>query len=302
MDQDSTNNTFRNKPLVSGYLMGGLGNQLFQIFTTMAYGLKYKRKILFPYSDKLETGITRPTYWESFLNSLKPFTTEADMDYHDYSMTGFPTFCEQGFRYQEIPNFPQHLELLIFGYYQSYKYFESHKDMLFKIIGLERQQENMEYLYSHYIGKERGDHIISMHFRLGDYKKIQDCHPLMPVEYYRNALIHVLSNRNQPFYTVLYFCEKDDMDDVLVVIEQLRREFGNVDFIHVDENIPDWQQMLMMSCCNDNIIANSSFSWWGAYFNPSNTKIVCYPSQWFGSKLSHDTSDMCPSEWKRVFF
>jgi hypothetical protein len=305
METDSTNQTtrsFRNDPLVSGYLMGGLGNQLFQIFTTMAYGLKYKRKILFPYSDKLETGITRPTYWESFLTSLKPFTTEAHIDYHDYSMTGFPTFCEEGFRYKEIPDFAQHRELLLFGYYQSYKYFESQKATLFKLICLEKQQETVEYLYPQYIGKELGNHIISMHFRLGDYKNIQDCHPLMPVEYYRNALIHVLSNRNKPFYTVIYFCEKDDIGDVLVIIEQLRREFENVDFMHVDETIPDWQQMLMMSCCNDNIIANSSFSWWGAYFNPSNTKIVCYPSQWFGSKLSHDTSDMCPSEWKRVFW
>jgi len=100
MDPDSTNQTtraFRKDPLVSGYLMGGLGNQLFQIFTTMAYGIKHKRKILFPYSDKLETGTIRPTYWESFLMSLKPFTTEAHMDYHDYSMTGFQHIVNRDF-------------------------------------------------------------------------------------------------------------------------------------------------------------------------------------------------------------
>jgi hypothetical protein len=140
-----------------------------------------------------------------------------------------------------------------------------------------------------------------MHFRLGDYKNIQDAHPLMTYDYYRKALNYVLSYRNQKVYRVLYFCEKEDIDEVLIIIDKLRREFDIVEFLHVDTAIPDWQQMLLMSCCQDNIIANSSFSWFGAYFNMSDSKIVCYPDTWFGPRLTHDTSDLCPAEWNRIF-
>jgi len=55
-----------------------------------------------------------------------------------------------------------------------------------------------------------------------------------------------------------------------------------------------------MSCCDDNIIANSSFSWWGAYFNDKPNKIVCYPSKWFGHNMNNDTRDLCPSSWKKI--
>ena len=52
-------------PVISCHLMGGLGNQLFQIFTTVAYALRQRRKIVFPYSEILTTGRHRPTYWDS---------------------------------------------------------------------------------------------------------------------------------------------------------------------------------------------------------------------------------------------
>jgi hypothetical protein len=65
--------------------------------------------------------------------------------------------------------------------------------------------------------------------------------------------------------------------------------------------IEDWRQLLLMSCCQHNIIANSSFSWWAAYFNDNSEKIICYPEQWFGLQLSnHNTSDMCPKSWNKI--
>jgi len=58
--------------------------------------------------------------------------------------------------------------------------------------------------------------------------------------------------------------------------------------------------MLIMSCCQINIIANSSYSWWAAYLNNTTKKTVIYPSIWFGPAIAHNTEDMFPESWIRI--
>jgi len=59
--------------------------------------------------------------------------------------------------------------------------------------------------------------------------------------------------------------------------------------------------MILMSCCNSNIIANSSFSWWGAFMNENNEKIVCYPSTWFGKNFGNNSmNDLFPPSWQKI--
>ena len=86
-------------------------------------------------------------------------------------------------------------------------------------------------------------------------------------------------------------------------IESLKLIFKEepIRFIKVSDEIPDWKQLLIMSNCDHNIIANSTFSWWGAYFNLKTDKIICYPSIWFGNNLQqHNINDMCPTFWTRI--
>ena len=296
--------------MISIHLMGGLGNQLFQIFTTIAYGINEKVKIVFPYSEVLTTGINRPTYWNSLLLRLKPFTADdKNKNPTNEEIYSWSLIRESGFSYNKIPKIPESVNILLYGYWQSYKYFDSVKDTIFRWIKLDEIRKTVYNEYSNYFQNSEYN-VISMHFRLGDYKKNPDCHPILPKEYYYNSLQYIKekqNNINNNITTkVLYFCEAEDNETVLEIIGYLQMLFEDTDFIKVDDTIPDWKQMLLMSLCNNNIIANSSFSWWGAYLNTDTLKIVCYPDIWFGPKILNGiyhiefVKDMYPSDWIRI--
>lgn len=286
---------------VSCFLMGGLGNQLFQIFTTIAYGMKTQRKVILPYTDVLTTGIRRPTYWNNFLLNLVAFTTHNEKNRVSLSdLNYFSQYNEIGFRYyplihHQVPN------IILTGYYQSYKYFDSEREFLFKLIQLSKQKDAIR---NKYLQETVDKNTISMHFRLGDFKYIQDKHPIMTLEYYRNSLSHIVNAiTDSRDVTVLFFCEKEDNDVIFSMINILKNEFPSIKtWKKIDDAIPDWKQMLIMSCCNYNIIANSTFSWWAGYFNETENKIICYPCIWFGKNAPNDTSDLFPEDWKKIEF
>lgn len=276
--------------MITCNLMGGLGNQLFQIFTTISYAINTKQKFAFINSEKLEYGTIRPTYWNNFLCKLKIFTTNI-----------FPHMnivCEQNFKYNHIDlSQYQGQNICLNGYFQSYKYFAHNFEIICKMIGIEKIKQhtvlkanmNQDYL----------NNTISIHFRIGDYKKIQHYHPVMTFDYYKNA-ISLIQTKDTNTKNVLYFYEKEDISDVSEIINKLKDEFPSTRFIGINIYLSDWEQMIIMSCCKNNVIANSSFSWWAAYFNSNSDKIVCYPSVWFGEVAGHDTSDLCPEEWNKI--
>jgi hypothetical protein len=272
--------------------MGGLGNQLFQIFATIAYAIKSKNRFVFLGVNQLGSGSTtvRYTFWKTLLVKLNPFLVE--------SLPQMYTIREKGFPYDEL-NVAEMVNnnIMINGYFQSYKYFEHSYDMIYRMLCIDKIKET---LISKLHLNNKLDNYVSMHFRIGDYKKIQHYHPLATYNYYKGALTHIQKcNPDVPF-TILFFCEDIDMNDVMEKINKLMLEFPNYKFIRCDNKLADWEQMIFMSCCHHNIIANSSFSWWGAYFNSTKDKIVCYPSLWFGPAANNNTRDLCPSEWVRI--
>lgn len=280
--------------MITCNLMGGLGNQIFQIFATISYGIKSGNQFKFLSLHKLGGGTTttRYTFWESFFSNLKPFLiTELPLNVEVIRENGFP--------YNVIPNSKLvKKDIMLFGYFQSYKYFQNNYDVLCKVIGVEKMKETLLEKVS--LSNEYLNNTIAMHFRIGDYKKVQHVHPLATYNYYETSLTHITSANTNEKINIMYFCEDDDKEDVLVIINKLSTKFTNYTFIRGESSLQDWEQMLLMSCCYHNIIANSSFSWWSAYFNSNNNKIVCYPSVWFGETINNDTKDLCPPDWVKI--
>lgn len=270
--------------MITSHIMGGLGNQLFQIFATIAYSIQHNKPFIFPYQTRLDEK--RHAYWDTFLDTLKTFTTETSLNYYE-------TYGENGFIYNELPYSEKPMKL--HGYFQSHKYFENEFYTICSLIQFKKKQETVRKEYRYLFPPDK--HMISIHFRRGDYKNVQQCHNILSNEYYIQGLNYIMKENTR----VLFFCEKEDNEEIYPLIAQFKQIFPRVEFIKVDDTIEDWKQMILMSCCHDNIIANSSFSWWGAYFNDYPKKRVIYPSQWFGPVLSHNnTRDLCPAEWIKV--
>jgi hypothetical protein len=270
--------------------MGGLGNQLFQIFATISCAITYQHKFVF--LDKENLGNNRFTYWNTFLKRLSRFTTK--------SLPPMNIKREIGFEFSAIEPINQDENIYLFGYYQSEKYFKPHYETIKKLIGIELLQKNITQNCI-FECECNFKNTISIHFRLGDYKNLPDHHPILGYDYYQNAISHIFEKTERNNWSILFFCEKEDNLVVQQTIQQLSQVFGNATFVKATDDVADWEQMLMMSCCQHNVIANSSFSWWGAYFNSFPDKIVCYPSTWFGVKLAHhNLCDLFPETWTRI--
>ena len=145
------------------------------------------------------------------------------------------------------------------------------------------------------------DNTISVHFRLGDYKLFSHVYPILELSYYEKAMNEIIQKiGTNTKFNVIYFCEDHDLIDVLKIVNSLKQRFLKCNFMRCPQHLKDWEQLLLMSSCKHNIIANSTFSWWGAYLNTHEDKIVCYPNTWFKESIGHNTQNLCPDEWLRI--
>jgi hypothetical protein len=271
--------------------MGGLGNQLFQIFATISYAMRTKQKFVFLKIHKTGGGETkiRDTYWNNLLHRLELFLSN---DFPNYILTR-----ETGFTFNDIISEININKInnntCLYGYFQSYKYFQDNYDLIYRLLDIDNQKKQISKSYSDFALKNT----VSMHFRLGDYKVHTDIYPILTYDYYEKAFEYI-QKHNLYYLNILFFCEDEDLDEVNIIVEKLKNRFNHNGIRRASNTLKDWEQMLLMSCCNYNIIANSSFSWWGAYFNSNPDKIVCYPETWFINNI--DTSDLCPLEWIKI--
>jgi hypothetical protein len=142
---------------------------------------------------------------------------------------------------------------------------------------------------------------ISLHFRIGDYTKLQMHYTILDDIYYTKAIQEIIQRTQKNDWNIIYFCEEKDNVPVKQRLRKIKKQFPDLSFYKASDEMQDWEQLLLMSCSEHNIIANSTFSWWGAYLNRNPEKCICYPSEWFGVLNSDKkVSDMFPPSWIKI--
>lgn len=267
--------------IVSATLYGGLGNQLFQIAATISFALKHSADFIFKYEKTLGK---RPTYWTNFLHKLLNKTSET------FESTEYQIVTESTLHNDDMSLSNR---VLLDGYFQSPLFFNDYNAQLFQLFDIESHQARIVNQY------KLTESSISVHFRRGDYKHLPDCHPIMPNDYYAESIQYILTC-DPTICTIYYYCEDEDDADIECVIADFAPLFSGLSWVRMKADA-DWEEMVCMSCSKHNVIANSSFSWWGAYFNPRPDKIVCYPAKWFGPLVPKDVSAMFPEEWIKIW-
>lgn len=254
--------------MISCALEGGLGNQMFQIATSHALALRNGDISGFDLNACHTPLQGKPSnnYKENILKHI-----------NDVSQYNFKyLYIEPTFSYQEIPYIK---DLMLKGYYQSEKYFVDYKNEIIELFSGELNNEFItEYLKNYSLP------ITSVHVRRGDYIKNSGFHKLCSVEYYKEAM-NVIGDSTFIFIS----------DDINWVKENFKG--NNIIYSPFKSDIDD---LTLMVKCDNNIVANSSFSWWGAYLSKNEDKKIIAPKEWFGPNGPKDTQDIIPENWLKI--
>ena len=294
--------------MISCLLRGGLGNQLFMIFATIATAITYKIPFLFPSNLPHGNQTTkRPTYVDSLFKQIAPFfsiTCEELMDATRPSAFSILQLTQHDYKNIVISDLYQNV--CLYGYFQSYRYFHQYTENIIKMLKINDFKDRVEHTMTQHFPNFPHEFSISMHFRLGDYVRLQEYHNVLPASYYVNAIQKILTTNpvsNVENRMIYVFCEESDWDTVKITMDTIESTFP-ISYRRVQIFEKDYEEMLCMSLCSYNIIANSTFSWWGAYLNKRSSmeNTVFYPSQWFGPILARtsNTDDMFLPNWTKV--
>lgn len=254
--------------MISAQLQGGLGNQMFQISTAVALAQRNNDIAVFdPSSHYLPLqGRKCEIYRESIFRNINFSKIE--------SVSNF--YREPRCSYSEILYIKN---MMLHGYFQSEKYFIDFRD---GIIDLFAPSEKINKYIDEKYGKILQENsMTSVHIRRGDYLKFSNTHPLCTREYYTSCFKSLPADTS-------YFIFSDDPD-------WCANNFKSSKF-HVIHGEEDYIDLYLMSKCDNHIIANSSFSWWGAWLNNSKGKKVFAPKRWFGPS-GPPQNDIIPETW-----
>jgi len=183
---------------------------------------------------------------------------------------------------------PKNIDL--FGYFQSEIYFAHCEDRIREEFAFNDKIVNRanDYLQLHSIIFDKPT--VSIHVRRGDYLNKSEYHANLPIQYYRKLAAGV--TRSAPEQEIRFLIFSDD-------VEWCEENLG-IDNSNIVDSGYDAVDLNIMTRCDAHIIANSSFSWWGAWLSNCNRENVFAPKEWFGPAGPDDWQTLYPQGWRVV--
>ena len=295
-------------------LSGGLGNQMFQYACGRALAYRHKVKLLLDLSflekSELQSNYTLRKY------ELGIFAVNAELRSKKELKKLNPSFYSRLYnrlcQHIELPmlftpgvlietkshNYDKRVEKLsknsvLIGCWQNELYFKQIEEIISEDFKFKLHIDNKNAERVQRIMKSNS---ISIHIRRGDYVENPETnkkHGLCSLAYYKSAIRFISQKVNSPVFFIF-------SDDLNWAKENLKLTFSH-EFVSGNIGDKSYMDMQLMSLCKHNIIANSTFSWWGAWLNSNPQKIVIAPNQWFANKTrSYQINDLIPEDWKRL--
>lgn len=282
--------------MIIAKIYGGFGNQLFQYTCGRAVALRLGVKLTldlsfwwksqpFPYSlghFNIQTDICEqlsPRRRRGIARLFRSLLTSSIRTYREESVYNYDTGIEDisdGTRLK--------------GYWQSERYFKDCEAIIRKDLQFCEKPPRKTALI---LGKIEQEPAVSLHIRRGDYisnPKANAFHGVLELKYYERAIELIAAQMTEEPIVYVFSDDCDWAKENLSLPFEIRTvDHNNQSTAHDD--------MRLMAACQHHIIANSSFSWWGAWLNPSDQKIVVAPKQWFRHR---DHVDIVPADWHRL--
>ena len=271
--------------MIISRLTDGLGNQMFQYAAGRRLAHHHGTELILDVSRYAsQPSTSTPRRYELAFLSIQASAVDADL-LHVWENPPFTTLADSELFRPEVLNGPDNAYLI--GYWQCERYFEDIRALILaEFIPVQSPDEaNIET--GRKIARQMS---ISLHVRRGDYVN-NKFHSFLGLDYYRVAVTEMSRKIERPHFFVF-------SDDPEWCRQNLDIGFPRTFVAHNPGPRAYWDIMLM-SQCQHNIIANSSFSWWGAWLNRNPHKIVIAPKRWFGDPAV-DTSDRVPNDWSRL--
>jgi len=290
-------------------LQGGLGNQMFQYATGRQLSVLYDTKLKLDLSFLLDRSLKEDFTFRDFelgkLNIVAEFVKLKDVQFflkEDFisrlkkRFGRFQLFKEENFSFQQ-EIFSKGKSIYLDGYWQSERYFINIREKLLSEFTPDRgtlSKLNENPVLKNFREQILNNQSVSVHFRRGDYisnKVTNSYHGTCSYQYYNDAIGLIKQKTGKPHYFL--FSDEPEFLTSLDFIKEIPSTTVTSNDPHLD--------MHLMSLCKHNIIANSSFSWWGAWLNQNPDKIVIAPERWFAKdELNLQTKDLVPSKWIRI--